>query len=440
MENHPKDTAPKQSHVPTISRVCTDTLVELVYDPVARKTALAVSRFGGLWNVEQEVRIETGEILVPYRATNNLIANECVLLPSLPEEFGFKHELIADIRSFLHRYVDLSPAFEQAAAYYVLLSWVHDAFNELPYLRLRGDYGTGKTRALMILGSLCYKSFFASGAASTSPIFHTLDTFGGTLIYDEADLPLSDARADMVKILNTGNLKGIPVLRTIVNRNKEFNPRAFKVFGPKIVAMRGSFEDRALESRFLTEETATHLMRPDVPIILPPAFRVEALTLRNRLLHFRLCHFFDIKADGTALMDKVEPRVNQIALSLLSLADDPDERSAIQDAFIAQHRNAVSARQESIEGHVLAAILKVFRVLTAPHVTLRDVTDNFNRAHCGEYPRPMSNRWIGQIVRARLMLKTERTNGIYVIPVTEWPKVQALASRFGLVTEEQATA
>src|SRR5262249_49497887 len=154
------------------------------------------------------VRIETGEVLVPYAATNNLIANECVLLPSKPVEFRFKDELLADIRAFLHRYVDLSPLFEQIAAHYILLTWVHDAFNELPYLRLRGEYGTGKTRGLLAIGSLCYKPFFASGASTTSPIFHTLDAFGGTLILDEADLPYSDAKADLVKILNNGTVRG----------------------------------------------------------------------------------------------------------------------------------------------------------------------------------------------------------------------------------------
>src|SRR5262249_55546971 len=161
-------------------------------------TGLVVSRFGGLWNIEQEVTVETNEILIPYTSTNNLIVNECVVLPSEPEEFGYKHELIADIQAFIHRYVDLSSLFEQIAAHYVLLTWVYDAFNELGYLRLRGDWGTGKTRGLNILGSLCYKAFFASGASTVSPIFHVLDTFGGTLIFDEADLPFSDAKADMV--------------------------------------------------------------------------------------------------------------------------------------------------------------------------------------------------------------------------------------------------
>ena len=78
-------------------------------------------------------------------------------------------------------------SFENVATHYVLLTWLYDAFNELPYLRLRGDYGSGKTRALLTIGSLCYKGFFASGASTVSPIFHTLDAFRGTLIFDEAD-------------------------------------------------------------------------------------------------------------------------------------------------------------------------------------------------------------------------------------------------------------
>src|SRR5258707_612588 len=223
-EEHKRTPQKLPRGVPTVSRVCSDTLIELVYDPETRKTGLVVSRFGGLWNIEQEVRVETGETLVAYSPSNNLIGNDCVLLPSKPVEFQHKHELLDDIKAFLHRYVDLSPLFEQIAAHYILLTWVYDAFSDLGYLRLRGDYGTGKTRALMVLGSLCYKAFFASAASTVSPIFHVLDSFGGTLIFDEADLPFSDAKADLVKIFNNGTVRGMPVLRTVINRNKEFNP------------------------------------------------------------------------------------------------------------------------------------------------------------------------------------------------------------------------
>ena len=59
--------------------------------------------------------------------------------------------------------------FEEAATYYVLLTWVYDTFNELPYLRLKGEFGTGKTRCLLTIGSLCYKPMFVSGAIASRP-------------------------------------------------------------------------------------------------------------------------------------------------------------------------------------------------------------------------------------------------------------------------------
>src|SRR6185369_5606819 len=167
-----------------------------------------------------------------------------------------------------------------------LFSWIYDGFNELPYLRLRGDPGSGKTRFLLTVGSLCYKPMFASGASSVSPLFRIIDAFRGTLIIDEGDFRMSDEKAEIVKILNNGNARGFPVLRTEVTRQREFNPTAYHVFGPKIVATRGYFEDKALESRCLTEEMGLGGLRGDVPISLPEAYKQEALQLRNKLLLF----------------------------------------------------------------------------------------------------------------------------------------------------------
>ncbi len=430
----------KDVRVPTVSRVAGETLVELVYDSEKRKTALAVSRFGGLWNIEQEVKVGIGEILVPYSANNNLIVNECVLLPSLPVDYGFKDELLADIRAFLHRYVDLSPLFEQIAAHYVLLTWVHDAFGELPYLRFRGDFGTGKTRALMVVGSLCHKPFFASGASTVSPIFHMLDIFGGTLILDEADLPFSDAKAELVKILNNGTMKGMPVLRTIQNRHKEFNPYAFKVFGPKLVATREPFQDRALESRFLTEETGARPLRADIPIHLPPEMKAEALALRNRLLHFRFAEFFNIKTNPAVLIDGADPRLNQMALSLFSLVDDASVRAELQGMLLAQNADAMTERRESLEGDILSAAIAVFSEGSGGHAAIRDIASRFNAERRADYGGPVPNRWVGHVLRTRLGIKTRKSNGIYVVPVDERPKLDAMAERYGIAVDEAVSA
>ncbi len=290
--------------------------MELVYDPKARRTSLAVWR-NQACEVVPNLELPTGERLVPYSAGNNLIRNDVILLPAEPEEYGSEAELVAEIQAYIHRYVDLTPQFERIASYYVLFSWLYDGFNELPYLRVRGDYGSGKTRFLLVVGSICYKPVFASGASTVSPIFHILDAFRGTLIIDEGDFRWSDDKADIVKILNNGNVRGLHVLRTEVSRTGEFNPRAFQVFGPKIVATRGFYEDRALESRFITEETGHRSLRRDIPINLPVACKEEALRLRSKLLLYRFRNF-GRKLPIDAFVDPtLEPRLNQIFVPLL---------------------------------------------------------------------------------------------------------------------------
>src|SRR5262249_30867909 len=150
----------------------------------AKRSGFACWSEGRFW-LEQDLRTAEGEQLVPYSPANNLIKHEVVLFPSEPSQYGSEQELLWEIQSYIHRYVDVSPLFEQVASYYVLFSWVHDNFSELPYLRVRADYGSGKTRFLLIVGSLCYKPIFASGASTVSPLFRIIDAFRGTLIVDE---------------------------------------------------------------------------------------------------------------------------------------------------------------------------------------------------------------------------------------------------------------
>jgi hypothetical protein len=183
---------------------------------------------------------------------------------------------------------------------------VYDAFNELPYLRVRGDYGSGKTRFLLVIGALAYKAFFGSGASTVSPLFHIQDAFRGTLVLDEADFRLSDEKAEVVKILNNGNVAGMPVLRTMQNGKGELQPRAFQVFGPKVLASRGSYEDQALESRFLTEAMGGRPLRQGIPINLPDAYRDEARALRNKLLVYRFRNRHSAAIDPSLVDDALE--------------------------------------------------------------------------------------------------------------------------------------
>ena len=421
---------------PTVSGVLQDgTLIEMVYRPEERRTLLCIAKEG-------QVRYETsimddGKRLVPYSPENNLLKNEVVLFPSEVAEYESEQALVAEIREFIHRYVDISPLFEEIMSYYVLFTWVYDAFNELPYLRLRGDTGTGKTRFLLTAGALCYKPIYASGASTVSPLFRILDSVRGTLIIDEGDFRFSDEKAEIVKILNNGNARGFPVLRSESVNGREFSPRAYAVFGPKLVSTRGFFQDRALESRCITEETGSQRLRDDIPINLTAEYQRAALAIRNKLLLFRIRNFGKCAVDPSLVDRSIEPRLAQIFVPLMSVIEDAEARKALHDVAREYHKELVADRGMDLEAEVLEVVQDLRESPYANGISIKEIAERVSERFGDDFERKVTPHWIGHVIRRRLGLKTEKRHGIYVIAATEGPKLTRLLEKYGITTEDR---
>lgn len=441
-DNHNERQEPTKTprSVPSVSGVLpSGGFFEMVYRPGDSRSAFVVWEQGA-WRVESVLRISPLRELVPYSPNNNLIRNGVVLFPSEPEDYGSDEQLIAEVQSFIHRYVDVSPLFEKIASYYVLFSWIYDGFNELPYLRLRGDPGSGKTRFLLTVGSLCYKPMFASGASTVSPIFRIIDIFRGTLIIDEADFRQSDMQAEVVKILNNGNARGFPVLRSETVNGREFNPRAYAVFGPKLVATRRAFEDRALESRCLTEEMGHSKLRDDVPINLPPTHKEEALQIRNKLLLFRFRNLHKRRAVEELVDRAIEPRLNQIFVPLMSIVDDVKARAELRELARRYNGEMIDERGMDMEAQVLEIIRDMLAADPGARLSVKDVTEQFTDRHGADYDKKVTTRWIGSVIRRRLNLKTQKSHGVFVIPGSETVKLHRLYEKYGVELESSPAA
>jgi hypothetical protein len=423
--------ARQERNKPAVSAILPDgALAEMVYRREEGKTIFCMAANG-------EVRYEPtlligGERLVPYSPRNSLLQNDVVLFPSEAIEYESEEQLTGEIRAFIHRYVDLSPLFEEIACYYVLFSWVYDAFNELPYLRVRGDAGSGKTRFLRIVGSLCYKPIFASGASTVSPLFRMIDAIRGTLIVDEGDFRFSDETVELIKILNNGNGQGFPVLRSEAISGKEFRPQAYNVYGPKLIATRGYFQDRALETRCITEEMGGRKLREDVPINLNDDYKPELRALQNKLLNFRFRNFRKCRIDPTLVDRSVEPRLAQIFVPLLSVIEDGNMRAALRGLMREYQREMVADRGMEIEALVLGIVRELQQASYEPGISIREVTRQFSERHAEDVERKVTPHWIGYIVRRKLGLKTEQRHGGYVIAASEGAKLARLYEKYGL--------
>lgn len=409
--------------------------VELTYRPANGATRFAVFERGKT-SVTDRYQVATDTVLVPYSGSNNLLRHGVVLFPEGPEEYGTGALLAAEVRAFIQAYVRVSDSFAAVATYYVLLSWIYDAYRELPYLRVRGDYGSGKTRLLQVVGSVCYKPIFASGASTVAPLFHILDSFGGTLILDEGDFDRSDEKADIVKILNNGNAEGFPVLRMEGSREGYVNPRAFTVFGPKIIATRSDYADPALESRCISEDMrASGTPVAGIPITLPESFPGEALRLRNKLLlfRFRLWGRFPVRAELSE--PSLEPRINQVFAPLLALANGLGNETVIRTRMRELERDLRIQRGLEVDGYVLEVIVSLVGSQGRSSLSIAAIAEEFNRRHATGAGYTVTNKTIGFLARRRLQLKTQKSHGVFVIPESELRKLPALCERYGLVEQ-----
>jgi hypothetical protein len=396
-----------------------------------------------------------GVRFLPMSATSRILTEGVVQFPSAIGESRSLRDLAQMVRGLLHKYMDVDIFYEHIATYYVLFTWLYDSFNTLPYLRMLGDAGTGKSRFIQVVGAMCYRPTFVTGAATVSPIFRILDRYGGTLVLDEADYKNSDESADIIKILNTGyqRIQG-QVLRS-GDKHTGFEPEVFVVYGPKVIATRRKFADWALESRCLTNESGGPTTRADIPIDLPRDFwRSEAVQVRNALLRFRLERWQpEIELDYAQVDTSVEPRLNQVTVALQTLIDDADLQGDLR-AFIQEYnRQLIIERGMTLTAKVLEGMVGLYEMEKSngvePLLTMGQIAravnviiDTENRGEQAQEAdedgkrKQITPHKIGQIVRKQLHLRTERSShsqaGRAYIVVWDAERIQALRKRFGL--------
>lgn len=258
-------------------------------------------------------------IHMPPSPAQWLISSGTILLPSELQASGTNNMLMMDLVKHINKYCHFQKQeFYYISVCYILMTYCYERFRDIPYLRFLWNYWSGKSRALDCIWHLCYLPVLTSGNISVAGLFRVIDMTGGTLVIDEADFGFSDTQSEMIKILNNGYKKWAAVLRA---DGDNYEPTAYKVFCPKLIAWRKEFTDKATESRCLTS-FMQRSRRQDIPSSLWEMFEKESLELRNRLMKWRFDYYFDTHPKDRKIPG-IEPRLNQIIAPLLSIIDNP---------------------------------------------------------------------------------------------------------------------
>ena len=431
-EPQPEETTAKtKDKALTLNR---GTLVEQVYDPETGTHGFLFMDDGKFVHVP--IYKMGGKQYEPLMRT--MVEKGVILLPSGVEPYEGESGLASDVQAFIHKYVDVDPYFENLSTWFALFTWVYDVFSVTPYLRALGDYGTGKTRHLKVVGSICYRAIFAGGATTVSPLFRILDVVKGTLIIDEGDFKDSQAHVDFIKILNQGHEKGSPVWRSEpVGSSKKWEPTAYEVFGPKVIATRHPFQDKGLESRCLTKRFTGEPPRADIPLILPESFWDEALALRNKLLAWRFekRDKFGTVNEATYRIPGIEPRLNQILMPLLSIIEDQDLKDEIKAMARTKQDEILEARSTSWAAWVLKAILELAKE-GIKNSKMGDISKKVKELATNDGESlELTARKVGHIVGDELILEKKKRKGVYHL-VWDDHKIDALKGRYGLSEED----
>ncbi|MEI8337906.1 MAG: hypothetical protein WCF92_02020 [bacterium] len=451
--------AEKEKRV-TSAKFADGSILEMVYVPKEGKAYLVQAKTNEVGEVEFKTdkgfEIEENQITVKYLPLNSedaLINGGFIKFPSKVENFESNQELFREICDHIKKYFQFPEDFLQIAASYVLLTWIYDSFTALPYLRYISSYGSGKSRGLEVIGSLCYKATFVGGAASPASIFRTVDQIRGTFIIDESDYKSSDMYDTIVKILNAGHAKGSPVLRMEPQgKDKGMVTRCFNVFGPKILASRTRYKDEALESRCITGRLLPLSgSQVKVPIHVGEEFEMESEHLRNKLLLFRFRNIKSDKVSDETLKDLELPRVKQSFLALVSAADLVSKelvKEIIEYAKAYEKDLQLITAESSIEADVLVCLLELIKEFSSSKekelgIGVKLVAQRYDDKYSFDvlertdssvwYPTNyhVSPKRIGGIIGGMGIRKRQGRGGFF-IPPEEFEKVFVLAKRYGV--------
>jgi len=339
-----------------------------------------------------------------YRPITGKILDKVVLLPTEATDYGDVDKLVKQLRKFFNDYFEAPKFSQNLFPYLVLFYWVYDRFPFIPYVHFMGLTGTGKTTAMEVFGSVCYKPINASGAITLASIFRIVSEWRGTLLIDEF-APGGESYREMLSLLKSG-VSDQAVLR--VEGERKRTVEAYIVKSPKLFTSEKPIMDIGLRSRVIEVHMEKNVK--EVPLFRRNKFLVEAQKLRNKLLMWRLHKLEGIEDAldkleyGFKSLQAFDGRTQQVITPIYYMANQEARKDIINFAK-EQEEETLRERRESLDGQIFQFIIDKYDPNGMIEVTINMIFEFLTKGDQNKY---MTERKIASIVRKILMFDIQR--------------------------------
>src|SRR5262249_7475312 len=188
---------------------------------------------------------------------------------------------------------------------------------------------------------------------------------------------LAMRRPRSLRSLTTETSKAFQCYEVNLTASENLTRARITCLARKLVATRGFFDDKALESRFLTEEMGQYRLRNDVPINMSGSYKEEGLRIRNKLLLFRFRNLNKRKPTEKLVDRSIEPRLNQIFVPLLSIIDDPTAIEDPRELARRYNREMIADRGTEMEAQILEIVRDILDSPYPVRLTVKDIASWF---------------------------------------------------------------
>jgi hypothetical protein len=111
-------------------------------------------------------------------------------------------------------------------------------------------------------------------------------------------------------------------------------------------------------------------------------------------------------------------RANQVIIPLLSLVDDPGLRDAARAVVRKTHAETMAERAASPASQLIALLVEIAESGNHRTIPLAELASRFVERHGGDYERPVTNRYLGVLLRRELDIRPYLIHGVYHVPLS----------------------